>query len=289
MVSWKVLGIADPDASPARHRLEQNLSTNRTARAFLNLAPVPAAAWPLWQKSQEDPEEKLLALGLWGEADPVVLKHFPLSDLSLAYTAGINLAATGRTNRSLYIAEILSQGLPDEFPAWMLPHDYRRLLYPIAFEEDIRAASRRFEVDPNLMLSIFRQESRFDPTATSPASARGLAQFVYPTAAEIGKKIGHWPLKPEDLEDPAIAIVLSAAYLSELGKRFHGVPLRVAAAYNAGPRQASLWDTYCYSRESDEFYTKVSFGETRGYIDNVLRNRAHYREIYGDRWGGSAP
>ena len=286
IVSWRVLGHADEDGARARRRLKQKLDNNRAAKAFLTLAPVPASSWPLWQQPHDDPAEKLLALGLWAEAEPMVLKHFPLNDLPLAYTAGLNLAAIGHTNRSLYIAEVLYQRAPSDYPAWLLPYDFRRILYPLAYQDEVAAAARRFEVDPNLMLSVFRQESRFDPTAASPASARGLAQFIYPTAERIGRKIGRWPLALEDLEKPEIAIELSAAYLAELSEVFRDVPHRVAAAYNAGERQARLWQTYCYSWEAEEFYTKVSFGETRSYLDHVLQNRTHYREIYGNWWAG---
>ena len=51
-------------------------------------------------------------------------------------------------------------------------------------------AAERHGVDPHLLLAIFREESRFDPEAVSPASARGLGQFILPTAQRLGRDIG---------------------------------------------------------------------------------------------------
>jgi len=256
------------------------------SRAFLHLKLVPASDWPLWQAPLEALEEKLLGLGLWREGSAVVLRHFPLDNIELAFTASRHLSEAGRTERSLYIAEVLSNGVPSDLPAFLLPTPFRTLVYPLAYQGEIAKATDRFHVDPYLLLAILRQESRFDPMATSPASARGLGQFIFPTAARIARQIGRSALAPEDLEDPAISIELSGAYMAELGAEFRGSPHRIAAAYNAGELQSKLWDTYCYSWEPEEFYTKVSFGETRGYLESVLRNRAHYLEIYGP-WQGS--
>ena len=48
--------------------------------------------------------------------------------------------------------------------------------------------SRR--ADPRLVLSIMREESRFNPRAKSQAAARGLLQFILATARDIGRDIG---------------------------------------------------------------------------------------------------
>jgi soluble lytic murein transglycosylase len=79
-----------------------------------------------------------------------------------------------------------------------------------------------------------------------------------------------------------VAIELGAAYLAELSARYSGKPTPIIAAYNAGEAQVQLWQSYCYSFEPEELFTKVSFRETRAYLTRVLRSRSQYRAVYGD-------
>jgi len=235
----------------------------------------------MWQIQHDGIEEMLLGLGVWEDDNSLISRHFPMNNLPLAFTASRYLAESGATARSLRIADILSQRIPAGFPQQLLPKEFRELLYPSPYRQEVSRAVERFHVDPYLLLSIIRQESRFDPMAVSPAAARGLAQFIYPTAVRIAKEIGLSNFAAEDLEDPAISIELEGAYLANLNALFRNSRHRVLAAYNAGEAQSRLWQSYCYSWEPEEYYTKVTFDETRNYLDKVLRNRTHYQEIYG--------
>ncbi|MFZ5782334.1 MAG: lytic transglycosylase domain-containing protein [Pseudomonadota bacterium] len=76
------------------------------------------------------------------------------------------------------------------------------------------------------------QESRFDPSAVSPAGAQGIAQFMPRTAAERGLA---------DAFEPMDALRESASYLRELRATFRGSLGLAAAAYNAGPAQVEGW------------------------------------------------
>ncbi len=75
------------------------------------------------------------------------------------------------------------------------------------------------------------RESSFRPGVTSPAGAKGIAQFMPGTAAERGL---------EDPFDPEAAIPASAGYLATLRARFGNLGL-AAAAYNAGPTRLARW------------------------------------------------
>jgi soluble lytic murein transglycosylase len=125
-----------------------------------------------------------------------------------------------------------------------------------------------------------REESRFDPDAVSEAAARGLTQFVLPTARRFAPAIGRTGVSAEDLHEPGVAIALGAAYLADLALRFDGRRHQMLAAYNAGEEQAMLWQSYCQSREPAEYLTKIGFQQTRDYVRRVLASRAHYRELY---------
>ncbi len=280
--SWLLLGDGQSQGRRARHQLEKRLWDDQKITPYLRLAPEPTADWPLWQATLRRPEEMLLALGIFEEGSSVVLRHFPVAQPELAFTGGIVLAQSGDTQRALYIAEILGKRIPDLVPSQLLPPAYRRLLYPFGYGYLILSESDRFSIDPHLLAAIIREESRFDPDAVSSASARGLTQFVLPTARRVAQTIGLGAIEPRDLEQPEVAIALGAAYLRELSDRFSGSMTDVVAAYNAGEPQADLWRRYCVSGEQEEYLTKVAFRETRGYLIKVLTSREHYRELYPD-------
>jgi soluble lytic murein transglycosylase len=271
-------------AARLRQRLMASLEQNANALPYLRMAPVPVAQWPLWRATPRHPEDRLLALGVWSAGAPAVSRHFPPSDPSLALT-GAELLASAQAHRpSLLLVEILSQRVPRQIPFDLLPVRYRRLLYPPYHQQLIAHHAMRFEVDPHLLSAIIREESRFQSDALSVAAARGLTQFVLPTARRLASKAGlKASILPADLYEPATAVALGAAYLGDLTDEFHGAEHQMVAAYNAGESQARLWRAYCFTDEPAEYYTKVGFRETRNYVRKVLSSRAHYRELYGDQ------
>jgi len=286
---WLLL-VGDPiERAAVAQDLSLLLARDREAAAFVRLATVPAADWPLWRAPIAGDEERLLALGLWRDAGGAVGRHFPFAETALAYTAARRLIADGAVRRGVAIAETLARRAPSRLPDVFLEHGFRRALYPFAHAERIEAEATARGIDPHLLVAIIREESRFEPRALSGASARGLTQFVQPTAQAVAAGLGIAPLAADDLYRPEVAIALGAAYVAELVASFPAADYMAVAAYNAGPPAARLWRSYCYSGEIAEYYSKVSYGETRGYLRKVLGSWMQYRDIYGappriDRW-----
>lgn len=278
--AWLVLGDADPSGQESRRRLLETLERDPRIAELRRARLVPPSEWPLWQSPLRRPEEMLLALGLWRQGSPAVMRHFPVSDVSLAYTGSRLLSEGGRTARSLYVADVIARRAPGSLPRRLLPEPLRRLLYPFPYRQSITREADRRRTDPYLLAAIIREESRFDPEALSGASARGLTQFILPTARRLASTVELPGITAADLHRPELSIALGAAYLAELSELFGGHEHMMVAAYNAGEAQARLWRSYCYSLDPAEYYSKVGFPQTRGYLAKVLSSRAQYAELY---------
>jgi soluble lytic murein transglycosylase len=277
--AWLLLGDTEL-GSRCLGLLKQHLARDTTTRPWLTLAPLPPTEWRMWTHLARGPGELLLGLGIVRHATGEVAAHFPPSDPALAVTGSHLLRTAGEVRQSILRAEILLRRKPTAMPEALLPLVYRQLLFPLAHGDLIVATTRRAGVDPLLLSAIIREESRFDPRALSNASARGLTQFVLPTARRLAPQVGLATVAAEDLYRPEVSIPLGAAYLAELSTEFGGAAEAAVAAYNAGPAQARLWQSYCMSGEREEFLTKVTFSETRSYLQRVLSSWTHYQELY---------
>ncbi len=87
------------------------------------------------------------------------------------------------------------------------------------------AASAKYGVDANLLASVAKQESGFNPKAVSSAGAQGLMQLMPATAKGLGV---------QNSFDPNQAVDGAARLLRDLLNRFDRTDLALAA-YNAGP------------------------------------------------------
>ncbi len=282
--AWLLLGNRTDVGKSAWWKAREALLRDPLAGDFVRLTEVPVERWPIWKegllRSERRPEEMLLALGVFPEGAPAVRQHFPVSDPSLAFTGCRLLSKSGEHERAILHAETLRLRASGRVPLIFLLRDFHNLLYPNAWWEILTGQSRLRGAPQALVAAVIREESRFDRFALSPAAARGLTQFTLPTARRIGGQIGLARVEPEDLYRPEIAIALGATYLAQLLKEFDGAAHMAIAGYNAGEPQAELWRSYCFSPEVEEYFTKVNFKETRGYLRKVLTSRTHYEELY---------
>ena len=219
-----------------------------------------------------------------------VIAAYPLQPLGsgIARAEALRRAEAGRT--SIFAIESALQ-LPEGYLPELLPTLVRELLYPRYFFGDITEQARKHGADPRLLLSIMREESRFNVRAKSPAAARGLLQFIIGTARDVGRSIGLLDVDAQDLYEPDVIIQLGARYIGDLQKQFAGNPYKTAAAYNAGPKQAAVWERMAPGPGDDQYLTAINFDETKNYVRKVLNSYERYREIYesGPPSGGVRP
>ena len=95
----------------------------------------------------------------------------------------------------------------------------------------INTEASDYGLDPSLLTRQIGQESRFNPNATSPAGAKGLAQFMPKTAQQYGV----------DVANDKSSITGAAHYDSDLLKQFGGNQGLAIAAYNWGPAKVQRW------------------------------------------------
>ena len=253
----------------------------RQLPAYRDVLELKPAALPTFPDA-DSPDELLMAMGLHDEAAGAIERRWGLRPAPAALTRSYALHLGSESKPSIYAIEVMMKAVPADYHPDLLPEVVRRLLYPRYFYGFIASDAKRFEADPTLLLSIMREESRFDPRAKSQAAARGLLQFIITTARDIGRDAGLVDVDPEDLYDPRVIIRLGAKYIAELGEEFSGNRYRVAAAYNAGPKQVALWNRMQPAAGDDYFLTAVNFDETKHYVRKVMNSYERYRSIYGD-------
>lgn len=156
-----------------------------------------------------------------------------------------------------------------------MPEVFWRALYPRAFWGLIRREARANELDPYLMMALVRQESAFDPRATSRADARGLMQVLPRTAAQ-GRPRSRVARR---LYDPAYNVRVGCRYFSRRLREFGNRVEFALAAYNAGASRVKRWTAERAFSEPAEFFESLPFSETRLYIENVLRDAEIYRRL----------
>ncbi|HMG96553.1 MAG TPA: transglycosylase SLT domain-containing protein [Gemmatimonadaceae bacterium] len=158
------------------------------------------------------------------------------------------------------------------------PENYR-LYFPVLERETLIASSKENGLDPVLVAALIRQESNFNPLATSPAGARGLMQLMPAVGKTVAESKGIGPWDPQLLYEPATNIKLGTAHLSGLARKYPDV-VKVLAAYNAGESRVEKWSSKTGAADPEVFTERIPFVETRDYVRTILRNRAYYQALY---------
>lgn len=145
-----------------------------------------------------------------------------------------------------------------------------KYIFPLSFLQVIEKNSNN--LDPLIVISLIRQESAFNPDATSRVGAKGLMQLMPATAKRFNRKV-----KVNHLNNPQINVSLGSKYLKQLFTRFDGNLIYTLASYNAGESRIDRWKKEIF-RNDDPLATieSIPYEETRNYVKLIYRNKFFY-------------
>lgn len=112
-------------------------------------------------------------------------------------------------------------------------------------------SAQREGVDPRFIHAVIKQESQYDPDATSPAGAKGLMQLMPATAKRFNC---------DDPKDQTCNVQAGTKYLAWLLKRFNGDVSLALAGYNAGEGAV------------DKYQGIPPYPETENYVKKIVAN-----------------
>jgi soluble lytic murein transglycosylase len=150
------------------------------------------------------------------------------------------------------------------------------LLFPQPWSDEVRTASLQFGVQAELIYSIMRQESAFNPRARSQADAFGLLQVLPEVADRMSEEYKIPYSRMEDLYDPHINIMVGAAHLKDLLSRYKNQFILAVASYNANETAIRYWMKTRFRGDPLEFIEEIPYEETRVYVRLVMRNLIFY-------------
>jgi soluble lytic murein transglycosylase len=158
-----------------------------------------------------------------------------------------------------------------------------RYVYALGHFDLVRPAAESHGLDPMLVSGLIRQESLFEPRATSRAGARGLMQLMLPTARMIARARGESPPIAEDLYRPELSVAYGTHYLRAKLAEF-GDRVEVAlAAYNAGEEKAREWEALLPEFDPDLYMELIDYSETKDYVRRVRYNQESLHLFYDPR------
>src|SRR6185312_15783894 len=201
----------------------------------LGRAEIITASPPDSPPTHQSLADELLFLGLYDEAAPELAAARsqgqqanekaaqPAANNSATdqtYTEAVYFLRGGMPYPAVRFAEQVWRTIPADYLVELAPRQLTEMLYPAAYQASAVKYSQARQLDPRFVLSIARQETRFQAEAKSVAAARGLMQFIAATAEQTAKQLGRHDFDQDDLYNADTALQFGTQYLSTLFQQF---------------------------------------------------------------------
>ena len=230
--------------------------------------------------------DELLFLGLFDEAAPEFDASRKAATGAAVNEPGYALAVFYKRGdmayRTVAFAEPLWRNVPADYQMDLISREDLELLYPAPYADSLLKYAVPRNLDPRFLLSIVRQESRYQPSIKSYAAARGLMQFISTTSSKIAGELGRSDFQQDELYNPATAILFGSQYTSNLFKLFPKQPQAVAASYNGGEDNMKRWMKRSKSDTADRYVPEIAFSQSKDYVYKVMANYRVYQMLYDE-------
>lgn len=197
------------------------------------------------------------------------------------------LRAYGKAGLYMPLFSVLTKIPKEDREQLLILHP--ELLFPLEYESLIKSAALAESIPSELIFSIIRQESAFDPRARSVADAMGLMQVLPSAAEKLSSELKIKFTHHDDLYDPAVNVPIGARLLKKNFGRYKDNFILSVAAYNANDRAIKNWLTTRFRDDPLEFIEEIPYEETRAYVKLVMRNFIFYRRLASPRLNLSFP
>jgi soluble lytic murein transglycosylase-like protein len=196
-------------------------------------------------------------------------KIFALGEL---YERMQNFGFAYRRFRNVFDQNFVGLDLEEMIPVF-------KKLYPLYFSGEVDSAARRYKISPELIWSVMKKESAFEPKIISYANAYGLMQLLPGTASQIAPHLNMAFTSTQQLFDPLVNIQMGAYYLASLLGKYDGNYVMALAGYNAGPHRVDRWRKNFPIDDEDLIMENLEFEQTRVYVRTCLKYFWIYRAI----------
>jgi soluble lytic murein transglycosylase-like protein len=139
-----------------------------------------------------------------------------------------------------------------------LPENFEQYIETVSSEI---GSAYNVEIPVNLVKSIIKQESGFNPNAVSHAGAQGLMQLMPATAKSLGVY---------NSMNPYQNVRGGIKYIAQLLNRFEGNLQKALAGYNAGPEAVARYGGI------------PPYKETQNYVQSIMKDflrRENYQPV----------
>ena len=160
-------------------------------------------------------------------------------------------------NESYTESVILARDAMTELKHKPAKDDFRwRLVYPMHYYNDVLDFA--LNNNPIILLSIIKEESHFNPKATSIVGAMGLMQLMPQTANEVKQIYDINENIANLLYNPRVNIQLGSTYYSKIRSLFNN-DFYAVLAYNGGAASVNNWRNSLNYSDEDTFLEQIPY------------------------------